>query len=199
MGFNTALTGLNAAQNMMAVTGNNIANANTIGFKKSRSEFADAYTNSMGGKASTTPGSGVQITSVAQQFSQGNMDYTDNSLDIAVNGEGFFILGDSTTDTSQRFYTRNGAFHLNEEGYAVNHLDQPLLVYPANGDTVEDGFSTGLFSTLKLDTTKSLPRATTSIDMNITLDTNGAIPDAAATPFDPADPTSFTWSNSATV
>jgi flagellar hook protein FlgE len=195
MSFSTALSGLNAASNLLAVTGNNVANANTTGFKKSRSEFADAY-SSLGGKSSVTPGSGVQVAKVAQQFSQGNLDYTDNNLDLAMSGDGFFVLGTSINDTNARFYTRAGNFHVNQDGYVVNNLDQPMLVYPPNGDTVSEGFSTGIFQPLRLDTAQSLPKATTAIDMSITLDSRSVTPTAE---FNPADPTTYNWSNSSTV
>ncbi|MGZ8161916.1 MAG: flagellar hook-basal body complex protein [Methylobacter sp.] len=89
MSFTTALSGLNAASNNLSVTGNNIANANTTGFKKSRSEFVDVYASSIGGVNKTQPGAGVRVTEVAQQFNQGNLDFTENSLDLAISGEGF--------------------------------------------------------------------------------------------------------------
>ena len=75
MSFTTALSGLNAAQNNLSVTGNNIANANTTGFKKSRSEFADVYASNMGGASKVQPGGGVRVMQVAQQFEQGNIEY----------------------------------------------------------------------------------------------------------------------------
>ena len=95
MPFRIALSGLNAASADLKVTGNNIANASTTGFKSSRAEFADVYATSLGGVSSTAVGGGVRMTRVAQQFSQGNIEFTSNNLDLAVNGEGMFILSDS--------------------------------------------------------------------------------------------------------
>jgi flagellar hook protein FlgE len=197
MAFNTALSGLNAASNMLSVTGNNIANANTTGFKKSRSEFADVYASSLGGVSSITPGAGVRVTNVAQQFTQGNLDFTENNLDLAISGEGFFVLGDNINNINERVYTRAGSFHMDREGYVVNHLGQPLLVYAPNGETVEEGFSTGVFQTLRLDSTQGLPKATSSIDMSVNLDSRQTAP--ATSPFNPDDPTSYTHATSVTI
>lgn len=197
MAFNTALSGLNAASNMLSVTGNNVANANTTGFKKSRSEFADVYASSLGGVSSITPGAGVRVTNVAQQFNQGNLDFTENNLDLAISGEGFFVLGDNVDNINERVYSRAGAFHMDRDGYVVNHLGQPLLVYAPNGETVEEGFSTGVFQTLRLDSTQGLPKATSSMDMGVNLDARKTAP--AATPFDPNDASSYTHSTSAMI
>ena len=144
MAFSTALSGLNAASNMLAVTGNNIANVNTAGFKKSRPEFADVYA-SLGGSSKTTPGAGVVVANDAQLFTQGNLQSTDNMLDLAVSGDGFFVLGESTVNPLSRTYTRAGMFHADQNGYLVNNANQPLLAYKPNGTTVEEGFSTGVF------------------------------------------------------
>lgn len=182
---------------MLSTTGNNVANANTTGFKKSRSEFADVYASSMGGVSSITPGAGVRVADVAQQFTQGNLDFTENNLDLAISGEGFFVLGDSVDNVNARVYTRAGAFHMDREGYVVNHLGQPLMVYAPNGDTIEEGFSTGVFQTLQLDSTQGLPKATSSIDMAVNLDSRK--PESATTPFDPADSGSYTHTTSVTI
>ncbi len=213
MGFTTAISGLTAAQNMLSVASNNIANANTTGFKRSRAEFGDVYNNSIGGVTNVTPGAGVKVQRDAQIFDQGNLDYTQNSLDVAISGEGFFVMADSPTDTNNRFYTRSGAFKVNQDGYVVNNLDQPLLTYPPNGDTLAAGFSTGVFKTLKLDSTQSNPKASTAINMSFNLnskDTKSVATAAAtatatatettlATPFNAADSNSYNWSNSSTV
>jgi len=93
MSFATALSGLQAASTNLQVTGNNIANSQTVGFKESRAEFADVYASSIGGVSKTQPGSGVKVTEVAQQFKDGTIDPTSNSLDLALSGNGFFCLG----------------------------------------------------------------------------------------------------------
>src|SRR5215475_1732663 len=104
MSFNIALTGLNAATQDLAVTSNNLANANTVGFKTSRAEFGDIYAATQTGASSTAVGNGVQVQEVAQQFTQGNVETTGNNLDLAVNGNGFFTV--SSSGSLQ--YTRDG-------------------------------------------------------------------------------------------
>jgi len=92
MPFRIALSGLNAASSDLRVIGNNVANSSTTGFKKSRIEFADIYAASTLGVASNAIGSGVKVSDVKQEFAQGNVDFTNNNLDMAISGEGFFRL-----------------------------------------------------------------------------------------------------------
>ena len=106
MPFRIALSGLDAASTDLEVTGNNIANAATNGFKTSRAEFSDIYANSLQDVSDTAAGRGVKVSRVAQQFSQGNVEFTQNNLDLAINGEGFFVLEDEGGNIS---YTRAGA------------------------------------------------------------------------------------------
>ncbi|HLF98177.1 MAG TPA: flagellar hook protein FlgE [Methylococcaceae bacterium] len=182
MGFTTALSGLNSAQNMLSVTGNNIANANTAGFKQSRSEFADVYATSLGGVSSTTPGSGSKVANVAQQFDQGNLEFTKNSLDLAISGEGFFVLADNVQDINTRVYTRAGNFHVDKDGYVVNNTNNPLLVFQPNGTTVQEGFSQGILQPLQISTSQGIPEATANISISVNLDASAPLP---ALPFDP--------------
>ncbi len=172
MTFTTALSGLNAATNNLSVTGNNIANANTTGFKQSRSEFADVYASSIGGVSSTQPGAGVKVSEVAQQFNQGNLDFTQNSLDMAVSGDGFFTLASNPTDLKSLVYSRAGAFEVNKDGLVTNSHGQALLAYSPNGKTVADGFSQGVLKTVSLNIGAGLPVSTTKVDMQVNLDSN---------------------------
>ncbi|MEL7375141.1 MAG: flagellar hook-basal body complex protein, partial [Pseudomonadota bacterium] len=94
MPFRIALSGLNAASADLGVTANNIANVNTTGFKESRAQFAEVFAVGTQAVSSTASGSGVKLSDVAQQFSQGNIEFTSNSLDLAISGEGFFVLND---------------------------------------------------------------------------------------------------------
>lgn len=197
MSFTTALSGLRASSNLLSVTGNNISNANTTGFKQSRSEFGDVYVSSMGGMSATTPGAGVQVTTVAQQFGQGNLQFTDNTLDLAISGDGFFVVGNSVDNTNERYYTRNGALHTNQDGYVVNALDQPILAYAPAGDTVEEGFNTGVLQPLQIDTSPVAPQATDSITLDTSLDARS--PALDTTLFNPGDPATYTHSTSTTV
>jgi flagellar hook protein FlgE len=196
MGFATALSGLNAAANNLSVTGNNIANANTTGFKESRSEFVDVYASSVGGVSKVQPGAGVKVAEVAQQFTQGNIDITGNSLDMAINGEGFFTLANNPEDLNSLVYTRAGAFEINEDGLVTNSQGQALLAYKPNGTTVADGFSSGVMTTVSLNTGAGLPTATTNIDLNVNLDANS--PAITAT-FNPLDPTTYTTQTSVLI
>jgi len=202
MGFATALSGLNAASNNLAVTGNNIANANTVGFKKSRSEFADVYASSLGGVTSTTPGAGVKVANVAQQFNQGNLNFTDNSLDMAISGEGFFIMAKSPTEVNDLSYTRDGEFKLDSEGYLVNNQGKALLVYAPNGTEISDGFSTGVTQPVRINTLTGLPVASESVNLTLNLNADDTSPvdsNGNALTFDPDDSNTYNSQTSATV
>jgi len=172
MGFATALSGLAAASTNLQVIGNNIANANTTGFKESRAEFADVY-NSTG---KTTPGAGVRVTEVAQQFSQGNVESTQNNLDLALSGNGFFALGERSDSTSTTAYTRNGAFHLSPDGFITNDTGNFLMGGTPIGTTVGEGFNTGAPTALRIDTSQGAPSATTTVDLKVNLDSREGRP-----------------------
>jgi flagellar hook protein FlgE len=209
MGFATALSGLKAASTNLQVTGNNIANSQTTGFKESRAEFADVYATSIGGVSKTQPGSGVKVTEVAQQFNQGNIESTQNSLDLAVSGNGFFVLADTVNlpDPSNpsapvdpsvpSAYTRNGAFQLNSSGNVVNDKGQYLLAFAPNGTTAAEGFSVGVFRPLTIDTAQGLPNATENINMKLNI--NGAANQPSTTVFDPRNPLSYNNTTSITT
>jgi len=190
MPFRLALSGLNAAQSDLTVTANNIANVATTGFKGSRAEFADLFASSQQGVSATAIGNGVKVANVSQQFSQGNIDFTDNSLDLAMSGQGFFVINDNGALS----YTRAGAFQVNNEGFVVNAKQQRLQVYPplANG-----GFNTGGLSDLSLSTGVSAPQATSNVDVLLNLPSDAIAPSTAT--FDPTDTTSFNKATSLTV
>jgi len=125
MSFYTSLTGLKAATTELALTSNNIANVGTSGFKKSRASFGDIFATSPLQKSTSVVGQGVSLKEVRQEFSQGNVEFSSNTLDLAISGEGFFPLksADGLTD----IYTRNGSFVLNEQFNVVNSSGQALL------------------------------------------------------------------------
>ena len=125
MSFYTSLTGLNAATAMLGVTSNNIANVGTTGFKRSRADFGDIFATSPLQKASSTVGQGVSLKQVSQEFSQGNISFSSNALDLAVTGDGFFPMRSS--DGLQESFTRNGSFLLNEQFNVVNSAGQRLM------------------------------------------------------------------------
>ncbi|GAB3265785.1 flagellar hook protein FlgE [Chitinimonas naiadis] len=130
MGFQQGLSGLNSASKFLDVVGNNVANANTVGFKGSRAEFADVYANTLA-STNVQVGIGGRTSNVAQQFSQGNITSTSNPLDIAIQGNGFFRMIDAAGSYS---YARNGQFQLDREGYIVNN-GQKLAGYGVNPST----------------------------------------------------------------
>ena len=202
MGFATAISGLNAASNNLAVTGNNIANANTVGFKKSRSEFADVYASSLGGVSSIQPGSGVGVANVAQQFSQGTLQFTDNNLDLAISGEGFFTLAKSPAEKNDLSYTRAGEFKLDKDGYMVNNQGKALLAYLPNGTTIADGFSTGVTDPVQISALTGFPVATDAVSLKANFNADDVPPvDSAGAPlaFNPNDSSTFNNQTSVTI
>lgn len=161
MTFNTAISGLRAASDILQVTGNNIANASTAGFKASRAEFSDVYATSVLGTGGNSIGSGVRLSDVSQQFTQGNTSFTSNSLDMAVNGNGFFILSDSGAMS----YGRNGAFHLDNEGFLVDSSGREVQGFLAS----DSGEISGNLSTLQIVTDNLPPRQTTNVNSMLNL------------------------------
>lgn len=190
MSFNIGLSGLNAASKNLNVTGNNIANVGSTGFKSSRAEFADIYATSMLGSGSNTTGSGVLTQSISQQFTQGNITSTGNSLDLAINGNGFFVLSDG----GSRAYTRNGTFHADSSGYIVDSSGNNLQGYgvDANGNIVN-----GVVTSLIVDSSNQAPSATSTITQKLALNSTATTP--TTTPFDAADASSYNWSTSVDI
>lgn len=190
MAFRLALSGINAASTDLAVTANNIANTNTIGFKSSRAQFAEVFSVSAQGVSSSAVGNGVRVADVAQQFKQGNIDSTGNALDLAVSGQGFFIV----SDNGALLYTRAGAFQVDRDGYVVNSNNNRLQTYPPNPG---GGFNTGALADLRLVTSESPPTPTSSVEIVLNLPGNATPPTVA--PFSVTDPDSYSHSTSLTV
>jgi len=190
MPFNVALSGLNAATADLEVISNNIANVNTTGFKGSRAEFADLFANSGFGNSKTAIGSGTRLVDVAQQFSQGSIQYTNSGLDMAITGEGFFTL---KTDAGYA-YTRAGNFQIDQNGNVVSPQGGFLQIYPPNG---AGGFDTGSLQNLQIESMTGAPQATDSATFNLNLPANAVPP--TTTPLDPNDPTSYNQASPFTV
>jgi flagellar hook protein FlgE len=190
MPFNIALSGLNAASSDLEVTANNIANTNTVGFKGSRADFADVFSSTGLNLSSTAIGSGVRLTGVTQQFGNGDIETTQNSLDLAISGNGFF----TTRGTNGLAYTRAGDFQQDKSGYVVTPQGNRLQVFPPNG---AGGFDISTMQDLQLVTTQSKAQATGSVQIAFNLPANASAP--VTTPFDPADPTSFNQATPFTV
>lgn len=161
MAFNSALSGIQAASSDLSVIGNNVANAATTGFKSSRAEFSDVYASLLGA-SDTTVGSGVRLQRVAQQFNQGNIAFTNNALDLAVSGAGFFQLDAS----GARAYTRAGNFSVDQNGFVVNNDGYGLMAKTADAN----GAITGSIQPLQLDTAYVAPNPTAVLTGNVNLD-----------------------------
>ncbi len=190
MTFRTALSGLNAASTDLNVTANNIANVATPGFKLSRAEFSDVFAVSSFGLSRNAVGAGVRTAAVTQQFGQGNVEFTDNSLDLAISGGGFFRLSDRGTAV----FSRAGNFATDTNGYVVNPAGHRLQVFPPlPGGT----FDTGRLQDLQLSTTESAPSATTSVSASTNLPADAEAP--LVTPLDPSDPLSYNYTTSLTI
>ncbi|WP_110969462.1 MULTISPECIES: flagellar hook protein FlgE [Pseudomonas] len=189
MSFNIGLSGLYAASKQLDVTGNNIANVATTGFKSSRAEFEDVYSASKLGVGSKTVGNGVRLAAVSQQFGQGDINNTGNVLDMGIQGQGYFIL----SDNGSLSYTRSGAFQTNKDNYVVTNDGVRLQGYAAdeNGTILKSGLTD-----LKIDTSALAPKATSLIDQGINLNSSAdSIPLPTATPagptFVPTDETTY--------
>ena len=128
MGFQSGLSGLNASAKNLDVIGNNVANSNTVGFKSSRAVFADVFASSLAGAGASNIGIGTKVSSVLQEFTQGNITVTSNPLDLAINGRGFLRLDNNGAVA----YSRNGQLHLDEQGYIVNGDNLRLTGYPVD-------------------------------------------------------------------
>jgi flagellar hook protein FlgE len=196
MSFSTAISGVNAATTDLNVISNNIANASTVGFKAGSAEFAEVYASSLLGSGAAQTGQGVVVTEIRQDFSQGNIEFTSNSLDLAISGNGFFVL--ETNDGGQTF-TRAGGFRVDREGFLTNAQGLRLQGFQAT----ESGEITGELDDLFIDTTLIEPAATAETTITQNLDSRDlALRDAAAaaTPsFDPADPLTYNSSTSTTI
>jgi flagellar hook protein FlgE len=190
MSFNIALTGLNAANQDLSVTANNLANVSTAGFKGARAEFGDLFASTQSGVSATAIGNGVAVSEVAQQFTQGNIETTGNNLDLAISGNGFFTLSDGGALS----YTRDGQFQLDQFGNVITAQGANLQVYPP---LATGGFNTGGLANLSLTTNQSAPNATTTAQITANLPASAAAPTSAV--FNPTDPNSYTNTTSLTT
>ncbi|MDF1588142.1 MAG: flagellar hook protein FlgE [Gammaproteobacteria bacterium] len=174
MSFNTALSGLNAATADLNVKSNNIANVNTTGFKESRAEFGDVFAVSAFGTTSKTAiGSGVVLQNVAQQFNQGNLEFTENALDLAISGEGFFAMA-PTIDSGEVIYTRAGEFGINKDGFIVNSLGNFLRTFPIDADGNISATSMSAARPLQLPPTAGAPESTSLLSIATNLPSNAS-------------------------
>lgn len=197
MSVNIAVTGLNAAQTDIANTSNNIANVGTIGYRASHTEFGDMYTSSPYVDPSTTVGSGTELLSVRQDFSQGTVTNTGNTLDMALQGAGFFVM-QTDLQGGTDIYTRAGSFGLNSDGYVVDSGGNFLMSYPVaqNGEVLS--MDSSALQPVSIPLQSGTATATSAIDMSVNLSTTNsgaqdAVPPTAA--FDFNDPTTYAASS----
>lgn len=189
MGFQHGLSGLRGASAKLDVTGNNIANANTVGFKQSQAQFSDVFANALGGGRNQI-GIGTQLAAVAQEFTQGNVTPTNNPLDVAITGNGFFRMSNNGTIS----YTRNGQFHLDKDGFLVNASNYNVTGFAADasGQIIPN-----IPVDLRLPTADMTPKPTTSFMTGVNLD---ARTDVVTNPsFDATDPDTYTHSTAGEV
>lgn len=192
MGFQQGLSGLNSASKSLDVIGNNVSNASTIGFKGAQAQFADVYAASLSGGGTAQIGIGQKLAAVAQQFTQGNISPTNNPLDMAVNGAGFFRMSQNGAIT----VSRNGQFQLDKNGYLVNSSGLHLTGFDADatGKIIPTNPVELQFTASK----QSLPPvATTKLSTGLNLDARATVP--VSSPFDINNPLTYTSSTSATV
>lgn len=190
MSFQQGLSGLNASAKHLDTIGNNVANANTIGFKQSQAQFADLYATSLAGSGAVQVGTGVKISNVAQQFTQGNITNTSNSMDTAISGQGFFRMVDQNGAIS---YSRNGQFQLDKNGYIVNSQGHQLSGYMATNGVITAAQPVPI----QIQQADLTPNMTANIAVGLNLDSRMALPNI--TPFDPNNPQTYNSSTSLTV
>jgi flagellar hook protein FlgE len=208
MSFQQGLSGLNAAAKNLDVIGNNVANANTIGFKLSQAQFADVYANANGGMVGANAGIGTKLATIAQQFSQGNISTSNNPLDTAINGQGFFQLA-SKESTAPQYFTRNGQFQMDKDGFVVT--SEGMRLFGVNKE--------GVPGQLQIPTAQIPARATGTSSMpnvmvGLNVDSRGAVTafpadagERATLPpgpggsyvFNPSDPSTYNNSTSTTI
>lgn len=168
MSFNIALSGIAAAQTDLDSTAHNIANVSTVGFKESRAEFDSVYANSLFTNSKTKVGDGVSVANVAQQFHQGSLKFTQNPLDLAITGSGFFATTGSLSDRDLS-YTRAGEFKLNNENFIVDNTGNYLQSFPVNDDGTNSSISVSTTQPIQIPETAGVPIATSEVSITLNL------------------------------
>jgi flagellar hook protein FlgE len=190
MSFQQGLSGLNASSKHLDTIGNNVANASTVGFKQSQAQFADMFAASLSGSGTNPIGTGTKLAAVAQQFTQGNITNTNNPLDTAISGQGFFRMTDASGAV---LYSRNGQFQVDKNGNMVNNQGHIVSGYLADAS----GVIVKQTVPLQIKSTNLPPVMTTTTTVGANLDSRAAVPLVSA--FSPTDPTSYTSSTSLSV
>jgi len=196
MSFNTALSGIAAAQTDLDVTSNNISNVNTVGFKESRAEFDSVYASSLFSNSATKVGDGTSIAAVAQQFHQGSLKFTDNPLDLAITGSGFFATASGIADKDLS-YTRAGTFKLNDKNFIVDNSGNYLQAFPVNEDGTSSSVSLSTTQAIQIPETAGTPVSTSNVSIGLNLPAS-AEPKPLAE-FDPNNPDTYNNATSVTI
>ena len=191
MGFQQGLSGLNSSAKQLDVIGNNVANANTAGFKQSQAQFSDMYAASLSGSGAVQIGTGAKIAAVAQQFTQGNITNTNNPLDTAISGQGFFHL---TDQSGSIFYSRNGQFQVDKNGFIVNNQGYKVSGYLPNA---AGAIVPGQPLPIQINPADLAPQQSANIVVGANLDSRAATPTNPV--FNTLDPTSYNSSTSLTL
>jgi flagellar hook protein FlgE len=189
MSFQNGLSGLHAAAQNLDVIGNNVANVNTIGAKASRAQFADVYATSIYGQGAASNGIGVTVSTVQQQFTQGAISASDNPLDMAISGSGFFRLSRNGAIA----YSRNGEFQLDKDSYITTADGARLTGYAAdaNGTVL-----VGVPQELRLSSANIMPEPTTEADVTLNLDSRVVVP---TLPFSSTNPATYSGATTLSV
>lgn len=191
MSFQQGLSGLNSSAKQLDVIGNNVANSSTVGFKQSQAQFADMYAASLAGSGAVQIGTGGKVAAVVQQFTQGNVTNTNNPLDTAISGHGFFRMIDQGGSIS---YSRNGQFQVDKNGYIVNNQGHKLSGYlPDVTGTIVPGQPLPIW----LNSADLAPKQTANVAIGANLDSRATTPVNPV--FNTTDPTSYNNSTSTTV
>lgn len=180
MGFSQGLSGLNAAAQALDVVGNNIANSQTVGFKSGSVSFADVF-------AGSQIGMGVQVSGVSQNFTGGVLGQGNSALDMGISGDGFFRL---VNEAGSVFYSRNGQFNKDADGFITNAQGMYLTGYQATGTppAIQPGAAIG---PIQVPSTQMPAKASDSGTMNGNLDSGSEVIDTTANPFDPSNSKSY--------
>jgi flagellar hook protein FlgE len=187
MGYQQGLSGLSASSNDLDVIGNNIANANTVGFKQSTAQFADLYANTIATTVNNQIGIGTRLASVQQDFTQGTFKTTGQALNVAINGTGFYQMSNNGSLT----YSRNGVFQLDKNGFITNSQGLQLMGYAANANGVINSAQT---VPIQVPTTNIAPIATQNITAQLNLNSQDSVP--SVTPFSATNSSTYNYSTS---
>ena len=186
--MNSGVSGLKAESDALGVVGDNIANVNTSGFKAQRAVFEDVLGHSiLAGTSTGLPGSGVKVGDIQQMFTQGTLSNTGVSTDIALNGDGFFVVKGTVDGVSSDFYTRAGEFTINKDGILANGQGMKVQGYTANGD----GTFAASISDVTAPTAALPARATAALSVTANIDASAKVPTLAWDAQDPANTSNF--------